>query len=344
MTTEKFDNTSTKEYSKHSNFNKSHNLFSQSKELDSALLARTFVKHLILNQTTEQEKMIKNHPELKLNLLLWTVAKADVDEAEKLIAETPDLIIEKGYIKDPDREFENISAFELALYYLNTHHMLQMMLTQALKSKDKSSIIVTMMNQYKDVVERYDEKEEKGGVWYTLNNKKHHERHYSYETYIELLQTYTEKSLSNFNNGKPFLNIQGEQKKLWGDIGEVQKYLPTELIKLYGSDLGSFEYTPNFYEKSNNAPCFFDPLTKKIETWDDIKNLLGDYAISRGSKPKFASCDKGAFNPQLDLKVVKEFHETRKKDLKSFIVKLLESSFNELEEDNSFDNDGYITA
>ncbi len=222
-------------------------------------LAQTSKYHLALFQ-----------PLLDVRKLLHYVARGDHNAVEAMLKKDMSLIFKRGVVTDcSGREFENISAFEYALWALDKH-MWAAMIACIPQNEEGRKVFAQLIAQYNKV--------NTDGVTYKLNGKTITEQHFDFNnTIIKELQTQVDS-----------LNAPGVKHwdaidKQWREgVGSAQNLFPMHVVYEYCSD-EPFYPVPKFTSQPKSSKQFFNWTTDKDENWFSVASKLSvDFAIYKG--------------------------------------------------------------
>ncbi|HGP3649972.1 TPA: F-box protein [Legionella pneumophila] len=224
-------------------------------------LAQTSKYHLALFQ-----------PLLDVRKLLHYVARGDHNAVEAMLKKDMSLIFKRGVVTDcSGREFENISAFEYALWALDKH-MWAAMIACIPQNEEGRKVFAQLIAQYNKV--------NTDGVTYKLNGKTITEQHFDFNnTIIKELQTQVDS-----------LNAPGVKHwdaidKQWREgVGSAQNLFPMHVVYEYCSD-EPFYPVPKFTSQPKSSKQFFNWTTDKDENWFSVASKLSvDFAIYKGGR------------------------------------------------------------
>lgn len=212
--------------------------------------------------------------------LLDLVARGAQDRAEIILNLNPRLLLEKGQVIDPaGRIFNDISAFQYALWALDTRHMCGIMFDRVfnsdLSSKHQNQIRIELLEQYNAVIDI--------GLDYKLGSVEYTRSHnYDVKQLIDALIEY-DQLYADLNYTK--------LDKYWIEVvGGAQKLL-TAIFTLHYTDPDlAFYPTPNFtFSPFNRSGRVYNNFTNTEEPWfalslDENMYKLGvDFAIFRAA-------------------------------------------------------------
>ncbi|WP_428411554.1 hypothetical protein [Legionella sp.] len=214
-------------------------------------------------------------PHRLLTALLTSVVHGNQDNAEKILKRYPELLMQRGTVTDySGRTFTNITAFQCALWALDTRYMCTMMLDCLSKNEQAEELRIELLNQFNE--------HEVKGVCYMLEGKTYQEKHYNFSLLITTLQTY----IDNFTYW-----IDNDQKDLmathWStQIGGAQRYVPAHVAQHYCDPDESFNSMSSFTKpRFKRTLTFYNPITFQKSSWFSSFTLdagLGvDFAVLR---------------------------------------------------------------
>lgn len=247
-------------------------------------------------------------PTRLINKLLWFVATGNQDAAEKGIKLNPELLLKRGTVTDySGRTFTNITAFEYALWALDTRYMCNMMLDclSTLDNETQAEMIKQgLFRQYKAF-------KNNNGVQYTAQDgKSHQEKHFDFLPIKTALQDY----IDNFD-----IWDRTKQEEHWCKVvGLAQCGLPVHVRQHYCDPEESFDPTPAFDKKTFKRSLeLYNFVTGKEEIWGScgLSNLSGlgvNFGIFRAGRLFARACVLG--RPTLDLAALSALCEVRTKD------------------------------
>lgn len=275
--------------------------------------------------------------------LLKAVAHGDEAEAIKLIKKNPDLLLQRSDVTDlSGRTFQDITAFEYAYWAQDVRYMIPAMFQAVFRSSllpEQKKII------YNEVISQHRAFDE---ITYELNGIRHQERHYSFESYLQKLET--------------FDRVQHQvttpvRKKLWCEmVGEAQRMLPVhfvqhfcdptitwpvsdkyefqqpELTRTISFELGSDDSSDEEIEKSPSK-------TTSIHEWYELIGSIGlgkDHAMHRLCGPICLSYDgqEVILHLKNDISSLRLLHDKRKEDCEYLDKELSKLSFDDSKNNN----------
>lgn len=207
----------------------------------------------------------------KINqILTLSGIRTQQDKAERLLRIRPELMLVKVTFTDyQSRTFLNISAFEYALWALDTRYMVSMMLNCLPHNETGLMIAKTLLEQYKHLTLH--------GISYTFKGKTITEKHFDSSILVNALQNYVDNH--HHWDGR-------ETKHHWCfDIGMAQRYLPAHFIQHYCDPFNSFSETTSF-----TAAQFVRIL--QFLNWENGQKMIG---------PESLFCDSSALGVDFGL-------------------------------------------
>ncbi len=252
-------------------------------------------------------------PRVNVSKLLQRVVYGEHEAVKSLLEKEISLIFRRGKVTDcSGRTFENISAFEYALWSLDKH-MWTRMIHCIPSNKKRKQVFAELLSQYNNLINTK-------GVTYNLHGTIVTEKHFDFEnTIIKALQTY-----SDLKNA-PTISLD-EIARMWEDIGGSQKLLPMHVIYEYCS-YEPFYPVPTFTRQPTSSMRLFNCTTGKHENWFDADPtifftvLKGWGGATRGTRPFFEQNFRIGYCQQ-DWDALKALHKVRVEDftkLKQFI-------------------------
>lgn len=207
----------------------------------------------------------------KTQKLLNHVVRGEHDAVKAMLKRDMSLIFKRGFVTDcSGRTFENISAFEYALWALDKH-MWTAMIACIPQNEEGREVFAQLIAQYNkvDII----------GVTYRLNRKVITEQHFDFNnTIIKALQT--QVNLLNAQWNKNWEDINNHWRE---SVGGAQKRLPMHVVDEYCSNV-SFYPVPQFRLKPESAKQFYNWINEKNEGWFcNDSNLAIQFAIYKGS-------------------------------------------------------------
>ena len=249
------------------------------------------------------------------NELLLLVAKGEQAKAETILKKNTalisELLVNGGDVTDySGRKYTNISAFQYALWALDTH-MWRMILHYLPKDQ---AVKEALKNQYLAV--------EKDGVSYELRGEIHNnQHHFDGSTLTTALQAY----IANYDGW----NWPQREEHWCGQVGMAQRDVPAHVAQEYCHPGRSFYPTPEFNEKTlERSLNFFNDtagMEGVVDTWwpasASASSGLGvDFGIWRERADDGAhgveACGRGKTAASIDLAAVTALCNVRTADLK----------------------------
>jgi hypothetical protein len=207
--------------------------------------------------------------------LLEFVAQGEQDKAEALIKKCPQLLIVRTSITDwTGRTFKSISAWEYALWALDTRYMCDMMLKSIPNDKRGMFLKDNLLSQYDSL--------EKNGVTYELESKTITQSHFSFEPLISALEKYVD----NYDGWD-----SGDRRTHWiTGVGGEQRHLVVHVRQHYCDTEEGFYPLPSFeVDNFTRNLLFYNWITDSDKLWSPVSDCdnstLGvDFAISSGGQ------------------------------------------------------------
>lgn len=244
-------------------------------------------------------------PMVDIRKLLQHVVRGEHDAVQSILKDDISFIFKRSKVTDcSGREFENISAFEYALWALDKH-MWTAMIACIPQNEEGKKVCEKLMAQYHKV--------NTDGVTYSLNGQKITEKHFDFEnTIIKELQK----------------QVAAIKTPFWDDIltqwregvGGAQKLLPVHVVAEYCSN-EPFNPVPTFTSQPKSSKQFYNNNTEKMENWFSVGSKLGvDFAIfktgvlGRGYARVFVTFACRADYVNGDLVAMETLSEVRTKD------------------------------
>jgi hypothetical protein len=196
------------------------------------------------------------------------VATGDQVGAEKGLKINPELLLQRGTVTDfSGRTFVNITAFEYALWALDTRYMCNMMLDclSELGDETRGEVIKQgLLRQYKSF-------EKNKGVDYTIRNgEARHEKHFDFLPLLKALKDYVD----NFD----IWDWPKKDNHWCTVVGLMQCGLPAHVRQHYCDPDESFHPTPAFNKNTfKRSLAFYNYVTGYNEIWGScgLVNLSG---------------------------------------------------------------------
>lgn len=153
--------------------------------------------------------------ELDIRILLNHVVCGEYDSVQQILDQDISSITKKGRVTDRSgRSFENISAFEYALWALDEHMWTRMLdCLKTMNNETRISVLATMIEQYHSVKDK--------GITYTWNGKRITENHYNFAI-IPALKNLVASLQKPNTSSKSLL-----------EVGRVQKLFPVHVAHEY---------------------------------------------------------------------------------------------------------------
>lgn len=208
--------------------------------------------------------------------LLSHTAKGEEGAVRALLQETPEYLLGRGNIRDySGRSFSNITAFQYALWALDSH-MWKAMLSCIPNNTKGQDIGAGLLTQYEEVITN--------GLHYTdAKQEITHEFHFNFQPLINALSVYVEQ----------FSNWDWTQRdRHWcTKVGVAQRNIPAHVAQEYCYPGRPFYPTPSFKEATlPRTIVFHNFLTGKDMLWWESEShglKLGvNFAIYRWRGPR----------------------------------------------------------
>lgn len=248
------------------------------------------------------------------------LASGNQEEAAKILKEHPELLVHSGSVIDPSgRHFKKIKPFELVLWTMDVRYMANMVLDCIPKDEKGKEIRIELLKQYKAVIEDFDAEKKTGGVHYTLNGEKHHEKHFDFQPLINALDTYV-KNHDGWN--------KRERKIHWCQaVGKKQGMLPMHVRHHYCDPDESFDPTPTFDKKELKRNLkFYNHVKNEELVWDSGLVGLGiNFGISRADSESECGTESGRGAVEIDLAAVISLCKMRMGELELLKKQLVQS-------------------
>ncbi|CCD05911.1 TPA: F-box protein [Legionella pneumophila] len=224
-----------------------------------------------LAQTSEYHLSLFK-PMVDVRKLLHNVVRGKHDAVQSMLRKDISLIFARSKVTDcSGRTFDNVSAFEYALWALDKH-MWSAMVECIPLNEEGRKIIAQLIAQYNKI--------NTNGVTYRLNGKRVTEQHFDFKnTIIKELQIQVD--LINAPGAK---NVDAINKQWREGVGGVQKLLPMHVIDEYCSN-EPFYPVPQFITQPKSLKKIYNwtMIIEKEEHWFSIDSKLGvNFAIYKG--------------------------------------------------------------
>ncbi len=153
--------------------------------------------------------------------LLLQVMHGEQDKAEVILKIRPDLLMIKGTATDYSGRTFTCTAFQYALWALDTRYMCNMMLDCVPNSPDAKIIQEGLLMQLLA--------HEHGGIEYQLELRTVREKHYDFTPILTALKTYVD----NYDHW--YANLMwAEMERQWCRVvGLAQRYVPAHVAQHY---------------------------------------------------------------------------------------------------------------
>lgn len=205
-------------------------------------------------------------PMVDVSKLLHQIVRGEHDALQSILKDDISLIFKRGKVTDcSGRTFENISAFEYALWALDKH-MWAVIIACIPQNEEGRKVFAKLLAQYNKV--------NTDGVTYRLNGKTITEKHFDFEnTIIKELQTQVDSITA------PNPNWDAIDKQWREGVGGAQNLLPMHVVDEYCSN-EPFYPVSKFTSRPKSLRQFYNWITGKSENWFDVGSKLGsDFAI-----------------------------------------------------------------
>jgi hypothetical protein len=244
----------------------------------------------------------------KINqILTLSGIRTQQDKAERPLKTSPELMLEKTTFTDcSGRTFSNISAFEYALWALDTRYMVDMMLNCLPQDKTWIEIAAKLLDQYNHF--------DAHGVTYTMKDPTTqkditiNEKHFDFSVLINILAIYITDYSSK---GTDWI----EQKEYWCTVvGRAQCYLPAYLMQHYCEPYTKF--SPPDAKQFIRSLRFWNPEIQMYMTWSGMipsaALILGvDFGIAHHSDGAWARRFQGLRVPSHNAEDLMKLCEVR---------------------------------
>ncbi|QLZ67774.1 hypothetical protein FOLKNPGA_00547 [Legionella sp. PC1000] len=210
--------------------------------------------------------------EVDVRKLLHHVVRGEHDLVQSMLRNNIDLIFKRGKVTDcSGRTFDNISAFEYALWALDKH-MWDAMLACIPENEDRRPILAKLHSRYDQVNIK--------GVTYRLNGNTITEQHFDFaNTIIKELRHHTK--ISRAASWFCYQDLAALQKHWVEGVGGTQKLLPMHVVHEYCSP-EPFYPVPNFTSKPQSFKQFWK--ADNTQNWFGPSSELAlELAILKGT-------------------------------------------------------------
>lgn len=228
-------------------------------------------------------------PQRLLQKLLLHVAWGKQDSAEEILKIRPDLLLARGTVIDhAGRKFVNITAFELAVWNLDTKYMCGMML-KCIPENDLGKKIKSDLRKQLESIEAKD-------VNYLLNNENPSEPYYNFDNLINSLKRYVKYV---YNRAITDAQLDDYWYKI---VGGAQRNAPMHILQHYCDPDFAFEPTPSFNNESfNRSGSIYSKVHKTIV----FRVTMSAFAPGMGETFALSRCnEKNAIGPRVEKVIV----------------------------------------
>ncbi|CEK10369.1 SidC homolog [Legionella hackeliae] len=196
-------------------------------------------------------------PVIDVRKLLHHVTRGEHDAVKAMLEKDMSLFFKRGVVTDcSGREFENISAFEYALWALDKH-MWAAMIACIPQNEEGRKVFARLIAQYNKV--------NTDGVSYKLNGKTITEQHFDFKnTLIKELQTHEDLINAPEVKNSDVIDIQWRE-----GVGAAQNLLPMHVVHEYCSD-EPFYPVPKFIYQPKSSKQFYIWSTNKVANWFSV--------------------------------------------------------------------------
>jgi hypothetical protein len=253
--------------------------------------------------TTSKKNWTLFKPVVDIRKLLHHVARSEHDAVQSMLKNDINLIFKRGLLTDcSGRIFNDISAFEYALWALDKH-MWTSMLECVPKDEEGKKVLETLSAQYDRI--------EKRGITYKLEIKIT-ESHFDFNTIIKALNTHG--NLLNATGPKDWAAIDTHWRE---DVGSAQKLLPMHVVNEYCSGEPFYPRIPKFTSLPKSSKQLYNTITKTKENWFNVDSRMAvDFAIFKGELPLAAGAISGEREQcPRDSNALRALYEVRRNDL-----------------------------
>lgn len=249
---------------------------------------------------------LKSHSIFNYNVskLLDYVVRGEHEAVQMMLNQDKNLIFKRDKVTDcSGRVFEDISAFEYALWALD-EHMWVRMLDCIPRDEASKEVFKKLISQYNKVKTR--------GITYQLNEELITEKHFDFKATIinalqeqvDLIKKYhAEKCLDGVNKWGLPLREQWRE-----DVGGAQKLFPMHVVNWYcsgalfssESQFTSYPKLPSItidaINKQSSLKQFYNWSTNKYEDWFSRGSELSiNFAICKGRSSRGAFSETREF-------------------------------------------------
>ena len=247
--------------------------------------------------------------------LLLQVMRGEQAKAEVILKISPDLLTIKGRATDYSGRTFHCTAFQYALWALDTRYMCPMMLDCLPYSPKGECIHQELLIQLLAL--------ESSGIEYQLDNRTVREKHYDFTPLLAALKTYVD-TYDNWSAN----SMRAQMQRQWCEgVGLAQRNIPAHVAQHYCDPDEGFDPIPSFNKpKFTRVLQFYNHLTTAKSHWfsTDLSSTpaLGvDFGIfraeysQRGYAARGHELPRGAAGCMLDWKATTALCQVRTKDL-----------------------------
>jgi hypothetical protein len=228
-----------------------------------------------------------NRLQMMADKLLLQVMHGEQDKAEVILKRRPDLLMIKGTATDYSGRKFTCTAFQYALWALDTRYMCSMMLDCLPCSPDGERIKEGLLMQLFE--------QTSNGIEFQLDTRTVREKHYDFTPLLNALKTYVD----NYDHWFAASNW-AEMTRQWNEVvGLAQRYVPAHVAQHYCDPDETFYPTPNFNKPQFARVLHFYNYRSVVEShWfspiiSSNHGLGVDFGIARGARAASA-CNAGA--------------------------------------------------
>ena len=220
-------------------------------------------------------RLFSDRQQTLINRLIEFTLQGNQAKVEQMLRRHPEYATIKGTATDySGRKFINVSAFECALWALDTRYMCNMMLDCLPNNPQGEAIKQVLLAQFNA--------QKQFGVLYEINGVTTREAHYNFSPLIEALQTY----VNRYEEWYAANNWDAMRDQFSKVVGLAQRYVPAHVAQHYCEPGGSFIPTPPFNKKTFKRSLeLYNFITERDEFWfaptSSTSGLGVDFGILR---------------------------------------------------------------